>query len=75
MSQATRKHLVDGTAIEIAPDGAYDLTLPSGRHIRGRAADVDAAQKVVAAEHSAFIIEQWSKGALHRNGSFVCPLT
>lgn len=71
----TRLAFVDGSAAELGADGAWDLTLPNNKHIRGRAADVNAAIEAVNAAHVEYVLECWNKGEPIAKCRFVCPLT
>ena len=69
-----RKNFVDGCAVEIQ-GGVWDLTLPSGVHIRGSANDDDAALAALNARHDQYVLEQWAKGTMIAKQSFLVPLT
>jgi hypothetical protein len=65
----------DGSRSEVAPDGGWDLTLPTGKHVRGKAQDITAANQAVQAERERFILAAWAKGTLGpMSGQFVCSL-
>lgn len=66
--------LNDSCIIETRPDGSFDLTLPSGRHVRGRAKDQTAAKTAAHAEHDRYVLGQWSKGSPVAGGVFRVPL-
>lgn len=65
----------DGSRCEITADGAWDLTLPSGKHIRAQASNAETALLAVEAERQKFILAAWGKGTLGPKGQFVCSLT
>jgi hypothetical protein len=63
-------HLPDACRIEINGNH-WCLTLPSGKHIRGR----DPAPRQAAWNaYVATIIDRWMRGELYRGG-FLCPKT
>lgn len=71
------KHLTfhDGGRAEIEDDGRWNLTLPTGKHVRGTAADVAAAEQAIDAERTVFILRCWNAGSFgRRSGTFECPL-
>ncbi|MDZ4685758.1 MAG: hypothetical protein SH850_11885 [Planctomycetaceae bacterium] len=63
----------DGCFGCVMPDFRWDLTLPSGRHVRGVAVDLDSAKAALEAEHDKFVLAAWKRGRL-AHGNFVCPL-
>lgn len=44
--------------------GAFDLVLPSGKHVRGEMADEIAAVDAVASARMVWILQQWERGEL-----------
>jgi hypothetical protein len=66
--------LVDGSMLETRPDATWDLTLPSGKHIRGHSATQAAAKAAAFAEHDAYVLGQWAKGSPIAGGRFLTTL-
>jgi hypothetical protein len=68
----------DSCRAEIGDDGSYDLCLPSGQHIRGKAANAAAARRAVDGIHTMFILRSWQQGTLTsvpgRGQHFLVPL-
>ena len=54
--------LPDSSAIATDPSGRWDLTLPSGRHVTGKAADEAKALAHAHRAHNAFVLQSWAKG-------------
>ena len=71
----THTHLADGSLIRTAETGEWDLTLPDGRHLTGRA-ETEAAAKAAATEaHKAWVYAQWcDKGEPVAGQAFKVPL-
>jgi hypothetical protein len=65
----------DSCSADIFDDGSYDFVFPSGKHRRGREADVEAARQTVNATHDSWALECWAKGTLAGRGRFVCNVT
>lgn len=68
----------DGSRAEIEDDGRWDLTLANSKHVRGKAADVAAAESAVHAERERYILDCWERGESARYRSVkngrLCPL-
>lgn len=69
-----RENFVDSSAAEIYDDGRWDLTLPSGKHVRGQETNVDEATVAVHKVHDQFILDCWKQGTLYPHNSYLCPL-
>lgn len=69
----TRLNYNDGTSAELSPDGDWDVTLPSGKHVRGNAPSTEAAKAAVKNVHDAFILERWNHGRVW-GSTFEVPL-
>lgn len=54
----------DGMHAEFHADGRWDLTLPSGRHLRGQADSPAAAEAAVAEARRVWILEAWERGRM-----------
>lgn len=69
----------DSSSAEIGEDGSYDLCLPSGRHVRGKADNPAAARMMVEVEHNNYVLDVcWPHGVFVPIGGkgphFLVPL-
>jgi hypothetical protein len=71
---ARQEYFGDGSTFAIQPDFSWDVTLPSGKHVRGQADSAEAAIKAVNAAHDQFVLVQWKLGRPGAKGVFVVPL-
>lgn len=68
-----RRYLTDGTQIVVS-GCQWDLTLPGGKHVRGTAANEEAAKVAWQSDHDQYVLSQWKQGKMGRGGLFICPL-
>lgn len=68
-----RRQFVDGAHAEVAADGSWDLTLPDGAHVRGKAPAVEAWAAITAAR-SEWIFSKWDQGVPAPRDRFLVPL-
>ena len=54
--------LYAGGGYEIRESGAWDLTLPDGRHQRGTAASIEEAEREALAEYDSWIMARVRRG-------------
>ncbi len=66
-------HAPGGGTAGVKQAGAWDLSLPTGKHVRGTAADEAAAMEAVEGEYRKYIVRCWAKGSGVRGG-WLCPL-
>jgi hypothetical protein len=64
----------DGCMIRTAPDGSWDLTLPSGKHLRGKASNQDTAYTEALEAHKRFAYSMWLRGSPIAGGHMKVPL-
>ena len=68
----------DGSLAKVWSDGRWDLTLPSGKHVRGQESFAAAATKVVRDAHDKFVLATWERGSFlslpGKPQHFACPL-
>jgi hypothetical protein len=71
---ARQQYFGDGSTFAIQPDFSWDVTLPSGKHVRGQAESAEAAREAANAAHDEFVLAQWKQGMPDAKGVFVVPL-
>jgi hypothetical protein len=76
--QAHRINYPDGCRGLVYDDGRWDLTLPTGKHLRGQEADTAFAQAAVNEARDQWILKQWDTGTPSRfkhGAGWLVPLT
>lgn len=72
-------NFVDTSMARIYVTGDYDLTLPSGQHIRNQCADTTAAKAEAITVHDNYVKARWLHGKHEQTRSgqnvFIVPLS
>lgn len=58
----------------IVTNTGYDLTLPSGRHVRGSADSLDIAKLKAVIAHNEYVCSRWAHGRMASSGEYLVPL-
>jgi hypothetical protein len=74
MKAIHRECFPDGSMSFVLPDHRWDIALPTGRHVRGAAVDLDSAKAAIVAAHNEFILGAWQHGRPYARGQYVVPL-
>lgn len=74
MKALKRDQHCDGSSTAIFHDFSWDFNFPDGRHERGTAESLEAAQEAADAVHTRFIVGCWNRGEPVKYGRFLCPL-
>jgi hypothetical protein len=72
-----RRYFADGSRaiVEKTDDGyRWEICLPDGQFPSGTAPTEAAAKTATEKPHDAYVLRQWAKGRLYREGTFRCPL-
>ena len=69
-----RMNFIDSSRAAIEDDGAWKLSLASGKYVRGKADDVESARVAVNEAHTEYVMKCWEKGNPEAGQNFCCPL-